>query len=110
MSATLLAVDLDIPYRRFQVNELHPNHGQRVVNGYRLTQPPSDMFLGWTSAKLAGHHYFVRQLRDIKIGIRVETFRGPEMKLYATCCGRAFARSHARSGSAHLSYYFVRRP
>ena len=25
-----------------------PNHGQRVVNGYRLMQPASDMFLGWT--------------------------------------------------------------
>ena len=23
-----------------------PNHGQRVVNGYRLMQPASDMFLG----------------------------------------------------------------
>ena len=25
-----------------------PNHGQRVVNGYRLMQPASDMFLGWS--------------------------------------------------------------
>ena len=83
-----------------------PNHGQRVVNGYRVMQPASDMFLGWTSGKLAGHHYFFRQLRDIKISIRVETFRGPEMELYATWCGRALALSHARSGfSMVLSGY-----
>ena len=25
-----------------------PNHGQRVVNGHRLMQPASDIFLGWT--------------------------------------------------------------
>ena len=25
-----------------------PNHGQRVVHGYRLMQPASDMFLGWS--------------------------------------------------------------
>ncbi len=75
------------------------NHGQRVVNGHRLMQPSSDMFLGWTMGSL-GRHYYVRQLRDIKISIRVETFRAPEMALYATWCGRALALSHARSGSS----------
>ncbi len=74
-----------------------PNHGQRVVNGYRLLQPASDMFLGWT-AGAQGRHYFVRQLRDIKISPHVESFGIPEMNLYATWCGRALALSHARSG------------
>lgn len=78
------------------------NQGQRVVNGYRLMQPASDMFLGWTAGSLAGTHYFVRQLRDIKISIRVETFGAPEMNLYATWCGRALALSHARSGQSIL--------
>jgi uncharacterized protein (DUF2252 family) len=82
------------------------NHGQRVVNGYRQMQPASDMFLGWTAGTLKGTHYFVRQLRDIKISIRVETFGAPEMDLYATWCGRALALSHARSGcSTTLSGY-----
>jgi len=81
------------------------NHGQRVVNGYRLMQPASDMFLGWTKGAL-GRHFFIRQLRDIKISIRVETFGAPEMDLYATWCGRALALSHARSGcSITLSGY-----
>jgi hypothetical protein len=28
-----------------------PNHGQRVVNGYHLMQPSSDMFLGWAQGR-----------------------------------------------------------
>ncbi len=80
------------------------NHGQRVVNGYRLMQPASDMFLGWTQGPK--RHFFVRQLRDIKISIRVETFGHAEMDLYATWCGRALALAHARSGNpAMLSGY-----
>ncbi len=77
-----------------------PNHGQRVVNGYRLMQPASDLFLGWTRG--IRRDYVVRQLRDIKISIRVETFGVPEMDLYAAWCGRALALSHARSGSSVL--------
>jgi uncharacterized protein (DUF2252 family) len=82
------------------------NHGQRVVNGYRLMQPASDMFLGWTQGRTQEHQYFVRQLRDIKISIAVENFGASQMTLYATWCGRSLALSHARSGnSAVLSGY-----
>lgn len=82
-----------------------PNHGQRVVNGYRLMQPASDIFLGYTQGR-SGRHFFVRQLRDIKISMWVETFGPVEMDLYATWCGRALALSHARAGSsAMLSGY-----
>jgi len=79
------------------------NEGQRVVNGYRILQPASDIFLGW-SLGVPPHrrHYFIRQLRDIKISLRVETFGATEMDLYATWCGRALALSHARSGSSIL--------
>jgi uncharacterized protein (DUF2252 family) len=76
------------------------NHGERVVNGYRIMQPASDMFLGWS--KGPKRDYFIRQLRDIKISIRVETFGTMEMDLYATWCGRALALSHARSGASIL--------
>lgn len=78
-----------------------PNHGQRVVNGYRCMQPASDMFLGWTEGYL-GRHYFIRQLRDVKISLRVETFGPAEMGIYATWCGKALALSHARSGDAAM--------
>jgi len=76
------------------------NHGERVVNGYRLLQPSSDMFLGWSEAP--GHHYFLRQLRDIKIRPLVDSFGRTEMTFYASWCGRALALSHARSGSSAL--------
>jgi hypothetical protein len=74
------------------------NDGERIVNGYRIMQPAGDMFLGWTSSPK--RDFFIRQLRDIKISVRVETFGAPEMELYATWCGRALALSHARSGDA----------
>ena len=32
---------------------IYPNHGQRIVNGYRLMQSASDIFLGWTKGKPA---------------------------------------------------------
>jgi len=83
-----------------------PNNGQRIVNGYRLMQPSSDMFLGWSQGVLESRHYFIRQMRDIKISVLVETFGASEMDLYAQWCGRALALSHARSGnSATLSGY-----
>ncbi len=85
----------------FAGKSIYPNHGQRVVNGYRLIQPFSDPFLGWTKAKL-GRHYFFRQLRDIKISMKVETFGKTEMTAYADWCGQAMALSHARSGDAAM--------
>ncbi len=83
---------------RYTATSVFRNHGQRVVHGYRLMQPASDMFLGWTRGPRS--HYYVRQLRDIKINIRVETLGNSEMDLYATWCGRALALSHARSGES----------
>jgi len=77
------------------------NHGRRVVNGYRLMQPASDMFLGWTQGR-RGRHFFIRQLRDTKISAKVETFGAADMNLYATWCGRALALSHARSGNSGI--------
>ena len=78
-----------------------PNHGQRVVNGQRLMQPVSDIFLGWTKTR-RGRHFYVRQLRDIKIKLAVETFGKAEMLLDAEWCGHTLALSHARSGDPAL--------
>ena len=79
---------------------LFPNHGQRVVDGYRLMQPSSDMFLGWTQAPR--RHFYFRQLRDAKIAPLVETFGRYLMDLFAQWCGKALALAHARSGSAAM--------
>ena len=78
------------------------NQGQRVVDGYRLMQPASDVFLGWSRGIGETRDYFVRQLRDVKISVGVESFGAAEMDFYATWCGRALALSHARSGNPML--------
>ena len=84
---------------------IYSNHGQRVVNGYRLMQSASDIFLGWATGK-AGRHLYVRQLRDMKIGAQTELFSPTFMVEYAEFCGWALARAHARSGApAQISGY-----
>lgn len=77
------------------------NHGQRVVNGYRILQPATDIFLGWTRGK-HGNDFYFRQLRDMKIKVLVETFGKMEMSIFASWCGKALALAHARGGDAAL--------
>jgi uncharacterized protein (DUF2252 family) len=77
----------------------HP--GQRVVVGQRLMQAASDMFLGWyTGAGREARQFYVRQLADAKIKPVVEIMKPQNLKNYATLCGWALARAHARSGDA----------
>ena len=75
----------------------HANHGQRVVYGCHLMQSASDLFLGWTEGQ-KGRQFYIRQLRDVKIGAMVETFNAQTLREYADVCGWALARAHARSG------------
>jgi uncharacterized protein (DUF2252 family) len=79
-------------------NSVYANRGQRVVAGQRLMQAASDLFLGWTEAR--GKHFYIRQLRDIKIKPTVEAFGTKAMAKYAEWCGWALARAHAKSGDA----------
>ncbi|WP_254615651.1 DUF2252 domain-containing protein [Cupriavidus basilensis] len=79
---------------------VYRNHGERVVNGHRLMQPASDIFLGWLEGRKRGRHFYVRQLRDVKIKPAVETFHTTEMNFFAETCGNSLALSHARSGDA----------
>ncbi|WP_198369929.1 DUF2252 domain-containing protein [Roseomonas rosulenta] len=74
----------------------HAHHGERVVVGQRLTQPASDVFLGWVTGT-NGRQFYVRQLRDAKIKPMVETFDEEMMVLYAKLCGWTLARAHAKS-------------
>ena len=71
------------------------------MNGIRLMQPASDIFLGWTEGRL-GRHFYFRQLRDGKIKFAVDTFNTTKMTLFAEWCGSSLALSHARSGDAAL--------
>lgn len=75
--------------------------GQRVVEGQRLMQTVSDIFLGWQRIPgLDGvpRDYYIRQLRDWKGSIEVEQMLPAGMKVYAEICGWTLARAHARSG------------
>ena len=74
----------------------YDNHGRRVVAGQRLIQSASDLFLGWT--RLGERDYYVRQLRDMKGSVPVETLSAKELAQYGRACGEALALGHARSG------------
>jgi uncharacterized protein (DUF2252 family) len=78
------------------------NHGQRVVEGQRLMQAASDIFLGWirNKAGLDGKQrdFYVRQLWDWKTSIDIEAILPRGLELYAQACGWTLARAHARSG------------
>ena len=73
------------------------HHGQRVVMGQRLMQPASDMFLGWVTGP-KGRHFYLRQLRDVKLSPLVETYDAEMLSIYARACGWVLARAHAKAG------------
>ena len=77
------------------------NQGQRVVEGQRLMQAASDIFLGWERAEgLSGgkRDFYVRQLRDWKGSWPPEAMNPRVMSVYGRMCARTLARAHARSG------------
>jgi uncharacterized protein (DUF2252 family) len=73
----------------------HDNHGARVVNGKRLVQTATDIFVGWS--RFRGHDYYVRQFRDMKIIPTIDLV-APRLAEFATACGESLARAHARTG------------
>jgi len=75
------------------------HHGLRIVQGQRAIQAASDMFLGWTSDS-ENRHYYVRQLRDMKLSVDVESFSKAELLDYSKLCGWALARAQAKTGDA----------
>lgn len=75
----------------------HSNDGQRIVHGCRMMQSASDIFLGWSEGDQK-RHFYVRQLKDMKIKPMVEVFTPGVMLEYAELCGWTLAHAHARSG------------
>ncbi len=80
---------------------LHSNHGQRVIIGQHLMQAASDVFLGWTRGK-NGRHFYIRQLRDMKLSPVIEDWDTGMLRQYGRMCAHALARAHARSGDAAM--------
>jgi uncharacterized protein (DUF2252 family) len=90
--ATRSVLEDHLPNSRFHTP------GQRVVEGQRLMQASSDIFLGWTKGLQDDRFYYWRQLRDMKASAAVETMNPFGMTFYARMCGWTLARAHARSG------------
>jgi len=73
----------------------HP--GRRVVEGQHIMQAASDVFLGWTQDEASGRHFYVRQLKNRRLGSVSELVEENALVNYARLCGRTLARAHARS-------------
>jgi hypothetical protein len=77
-------------------------HGQRVVEGQRLMQATSDIFLGWDRWEAPDdggrRHFYVRQLWDGKYSADLTAMSATLLPLYGRMCGWTLARAHARSG------------
>ena len=111
----LLGRDADDPlflqFKEAEASVLEPflgksnfaNHGQRVVEGQRLTQAASDIMLGWIRAPDPGgtsRDYYIRQLWDAKGSALVEVMNPSALAVYGQLCGKTLAKAHARSGDA----------
>ncbi len=76
----------------------YANQGQRVVEGQRLMQTVSDIFLGWAHDDELNLDFYWRQLRDWKGSVDVEDVNFDDLRYLARLCGRTLARAHARTG------------
>src|SRR5262249_38753010 len=76
------------------------HQGQRVVEGQRVMQAASDLFLGWTEDPASDRQFYVRQLKNRRLGSISEMVEEQALSSYAGLCGRTLARAHARSGDA----------
>ena len=90
--ATASVLEDHLPKSRFK------QPGERVVQGQRLMQAASDIYLGWTKGAAEDRHFYWRQLRDMKASVVVEAMRPANLEFYAGACGWTLARAHARSG------------
>lgn len=76
----------------------HGHQGRRVVEGQRMMQAASDIFLGWTQDEDSGRQFYIRTLKNRRLGSMSEISEAQDLSDYAQLCGRTLARAHARSG------------
>jgi len=90
--ATASVLEAYLPKSRYE------QHGERVVQGQRMMQAASDIYLGWTKGRDVTRDFYWRQLRDMKGSALVELMTPLGLTFYARICGWTLARAHARSG------------
>jgi uncharacterized protein (DUF2252 family) len=101
--ATASVLEASLPRSRYR------QHGERVVQGQRMMQASSDIFLGWTRGLDVRRHFYWRQLRDMKGSAVVELMAPVTLTYYAQICGWTLARAHARSGDAVAMAFYLGR-
>jgi uncharacterized protein (DUF2252 family) len=80
---------------------VYDNEGERVVQGQRLMQASSDIFLGWI--RTIGmddqqRDFYVRQLWDWKASADPANLSPASLVAYGRMCAWTLARAHARAG------------
>jgi hypothetical protein len=74
------------------------HQGRRVVQGQQMMQAASDIFLGYTQDEDSGRQFYVRTLKNRRLGGVSEITEGAAFPDYARLCGCTRPRAHARSG------------
>jgi hypothetical protein len=73
-------------------------------------QAASDVFLGWTEDVASHRHFYVRHLKNRRLGSIGELVEERALASYARLCGRTLARAHARAADpAVLAGYMGKR-
>jgi hypothetical protein len=67
-----------------------------------MMQAASDIFLGYTQDDETGRQFYVRTLKNHRLGGISEISELEALSDYARVCGRTLARAHARSGDPAL--------
>jgi uncharacterized protein (DUF2252 family) len=81
-------------------------HGQRVVEGRRLIQASTDIFLGWSEVE-TGPQFYWRQFHDMKGSADVATMNHKQLMVYGDICGWTLAHAHARAGDASAIHGYL---
>ncbi len=83
----------------------HAHQGQRVVEYQQALQTVSDPLLGWTTVD--GRQFYVRQFRNMKGAVSVESLGPAALSDYSGICGRLLAKGHARTSGASMIAGYV---
>jgi uncharacterized protein (DUF2252 family) len=85
----------------------HAHQGQRVVEYQQALQTVSDPLLGWTT--IDGLQYYVRQFRNMKGTVPLDTIAPEGLSDYADVVGHLLAKGHARTSGASMIAGYVGR-
>lgn len=81
-------------------NAWHAHQGQRVVEYQQALQTVSDPLLGW--ATIDGRQYYVRQFRNMKGTVALDSIDVAALADYAGIVGHLLAKGHARTSGASM--------